>query len=191
MQHYATEVADGVADLHRVHGYKRIVLLGSDETMRAISRQLSDELREHVIGRQSVQMSDDDRTLVEEAYEIFWAEERDEERATWKRIRSAYLSDGPAAAGPEEVLEAAMIGRVDTMIVNRDAKIAGVRCRECDNLAAGSPAHCPACSADELFPVDLVNALVAQAELTSAATEFTDEIAGLMKLGHVAALLRY
>ena len=77
------------------------------------------------------------------------------------------------------------------MIVTRDAEIRGVRCRDCENVAAGEPASCPTCGSASVFGVDLVDELSRRLELTSATAEFADPLSGLAELGHVAALLRY
>jgi len=41
------------------------------------------------------------------------------------------------------------------------------------------------------FAADLVEVIVEKSERTSTEAEFSDEIPGLSKAGHVAALLRY
>ena len=77
------------------------------------------------------------------------------------------------------------------MIVTRDAKIGGIRCRDCENLSAGMPEACPVCGSASIFKEDLVNELVELLARTSADVEFTDPIPGLTDVGDVAALLRY
>jgi peptide chain release factor subunit 1 len=80
---------------------------------------------------------------------------------------------------------------VETLLVDREAEAAGMRCRDCELLAAAKPQQCPGCGSTSVFHVDLVNELVELAERTSAETEFTDPIPALAELGGVAALLRY
>ncbi len=113
------------------------------------------------------------------------------EERLWEQIKGAYLRGGRAVVGPEDVLKAAAVGRVEKMIVTRDAKLAGLRCRACENLSAGTPETCPVCGADDVFKVDLINELVELLAATSAETEFADPIPGLSEVGDVAALLRY
>jgi peptide subunit release factor 1 (eRF1) len=93
--------------------------------------------------------------------------------------------------GPEEVLKAAAVGRVEKIAVTRDAKLSGTRCRDCENLSAGELKKCTVCGSADVFPVDLVNELAELAALTSAETDFVDPIQGLSEAGEVAALLRY
>lgn len=196
--HYAKEVADAVDTVVAAEKATRVVLLGSQEATAAIREALPEPLRALLVGEKPADLSRPDAELVEVARELCDERERAEERELWQRVRDEYLSGGLAVAGPAEVLEAALAGRVEAMIVTRDARLPGRRCRTCEALAADvAPAAdgagagpCPACGG-ETVEVDLVNQLVAQLERTSATTEFVDPIRGLSRVGDVAALLRW
>lgn len=187
---YAAEVAEALSDLDGRESFDRIVLVGSREAMAAIRAALPQQLAERVTGEQTVDLGSDD-AVWREAYGIYWEGERASEEALWERIKDAYLRQGPAAAGPEEVLRAAGVGRVRHLIAVRDARLAGIRCRDCGNLSAETSSTCPICASESVFPVDLVNELVELMAQTSAEVEFTDPIPGLSDVGGVAALLRY
>ncbi|CAN5896737.1 hypothetical protein BH23PLA1_BH23PLA1_04080 [soil metagenome] len=188
---YAKEVAERLEVLCRQQEFDRIILLGSDEATREIESSLSQQVAARVVGRKSVDLHCSDQDLVEQAYALYFEEERASEERLWETIKGEYLRGGLAVAGAADVLEAALVGRIEAMIVTRDAKLPGVRCRDCGQVVAGAPTTCPACASDSVFPVDLVEDLVHQLEQTSAEAEFTDPIPGLSKLGDVAALLRY
>lgn len=187
---YAKEVVDVLADLDERREFDRILLLGSDETMHAIKQELPQRLEEKLVGTESVDLHQDDETW-ESAFGMFFEEERRSDEDLWEQIKAERLRDGRAATGPEEVLKTATVGRVERMLVTRDARIAGKRCRECENLLTDVEGNCPICGADALFTVDLVNELVEVLLLTDAEPEFTDPIEGLSRAGDVAALLRY
>ncbi|WP_169972621.1 baeRF10 domain-containing protein [Tautonia rosea] len=191
LHHYAHEVAESLDEIVRDGLFTRVVLLGSEETMRAIEEALTPPVAEKLVGSQAIDLHADDRSLVEAAYALYEDAERASEGRLWEQIRAELFSGGLAVAGPEEVLAAALVGRVDSVIVARDAKFIGVRCRNCTNLSAGEPPTCPVCGSGSVFAVDLIDALARQLELTSATMEFTDPIPGLAKLGDLAALLRY
>ncbi len=129
--------------------------------------------------------------IIEEAYELYFAEERDEEQRTWDRIKNEYMRHGLAAVGPTDVLAAVQQGRVDVMLVTRNAQVPGVSCRECETTVHGTPQTCQNCGSGAVFEVDLVDALASECERTSASVEFSDPIEGLRKAGDVAAMLRY
>lgn len=191
LHQYAKEVAEHLDDLVRGGTFGRVVLLGSTEAMAAIEGALTPPAADRVVGSRAVDLHEDDRELLRTAESLYLDEERASEARLWERIRAEILSGGLAVAGANEVLAAALVGRVDHMIVSRDASIAGARCRDCTNLSAGSPPACLVCGSGSVFAVDLVDALARQIELTSASVEFADPIPGLARLGDVAALLRY
>ncbi|MBX2999322.1 MAG: hypothetical protein KF893_12480 [Caldilineaceae bacterium] len=189
--HYAKEINEVLSELIRKKKYNRIVLMGSMETLAELESVLDQPVAEKVIGKRTTDTAQGEADLIDEAYELFFAEERDEEIRLWDRIKDEYLSDGLAVVGAKDVLDALHLGRIEEIIVTRDAEIRGTRCRDCENIVHGTPEICVVCKSDSVFTVDLVDELVRRAELTSAAVEFTDPIEGLSKQGDVAALLRY
>jgi peptide subunit release factor 1 (eRF1) len=188
---YAKEVADVVTRVVDEEGITRIVLLGAQEATDEIAAALPDRLQAYVVGRKGVSLADDEATLFAAAQEMADERARADERSLWDRIRDEGLGNGLAVFGPGDVLRAAQQGRVETMIVTRDAKVAGMRCRECETLAFAKAQQCPACKSNSVFAVDLVNELVELLALSSATAEFVEPIAGLSDEGDVAALLRY
>ncbi len=191
LERYATRVAEELDALHAESPFERLVLLGQDEAMQAVEHALSNPMRARVVGKDSIDVNDDESVVETAAEALYEAEERAEEQRLWEAIREGYLSGGLAVAGATRTLDALAAGRVEELLVSRDATLAGVRCRVCEHLAHGTPATCYACGASDLFEVDLVNELVELAAQTSAAVEFADAFPALEEVGGVAALLRY
>lgn len=190
LMHYAKDVADEVQALGERESFDRILLLGSEEAMREIEQALPQTLAEKVAGKEAIDLHDED-ALWDEAFSMYFEEERASEESLWEQIKSEYMRDGQAVVGAEEVLRAAAVGRVEKMIVTRDAKIAGMRCRTCENLSAKVSETCPVCGSGDVFKVDLINELVELLAASGAETEFADPIEGLTSVGDVAARLRY
>lgn len=191
LMHYAKEVADVLEELCRQGDFGRIVLLGTSETLQEIEESLSKEVAAKVAGRKGTDLHAGEQALLDEAFDLYFTEERNSESRLWDRIKAEFFHGGLAAAGPTDVLAAALVGRVDSMIVTRDAKIRGTRCRECEHLVHGTPQTCQSCGSPSVFQVDLVDELTRQLQLTSGDVEFVDPIPALTKVGDVAALLRY
>ena len=190
--HYSKDVVEALERLVKESGAERIVLLGSQEALGELESALPEALRDKVVGRETaVDLAAPPEELIEVAREMSVEEERREEQELWERVRSEGLAGGLAAFGPKEVLAALQEGRVDAVLVGRDARIRGMRCRDCELLAAAKPQQCPACKSSSVFEVDLVDEIVSLAERTSADVEFTDTFAALDDAGGVAALLRY
>jgi hypothetical protein len=191
LMHYAKEIVEVLSEIEKKERFDRLFLLGSQETRQEIEGALTTTLAAKLAGQSNVDLGAGDEPLFDTAFELFTAAEREAESKLWERIKDEVCRGGLAVTGPEGVLEAAAVGRVERMAVTRDAEIPGARCRACESLLAGTPEKCPVCGAEDVFPVDLVNELVEILAKTSAEADFMDPIPGLSKAGDVAALLRY
>lgn len=191
LHHYAAEVARVLDELCRSGRYSRVVLLGSAETMREIESALTPPAAEKLVGSRPADLRVGDDELVARARALADERERESEAALREQVRGELLRGGLAVAGPADVLAAIQNGRVEAVLVTRDAELTGSRCRDCENVAAGEPGSCPTCGSGSVFAVDLVDELSRQAELTGARVEFADPMPDLTRLGDVAALLRY
>lgn len=191
LMHYAKEIVEVLGEIEQKEKFDRLFLVGSQETMLEIENALTTTLAAKLAGKQNVDFSSGDDQIFDSAFDMFFTSERDAEAKLWDRIKEEVCCGGLAVTGADEVLKAAAVGRVEKMAVTRDAKISGVRCRECENLSAGTPRKCPICRSEEVFKVDLVNELVELLALSSAEADFVDPIPGLSEAGEVAALLRY
>ncbi|HMB91649.1 MAG TPA: VLRF1 family aeRF1-type release factor [Rhodothermales bacterium] len=190
LHHYAKEIAEVLGELHKQSDFDRIFLLGTEETIVELKEVLPPPIAEKVAGTAPVDLNDED-ALWNRAFGLFTDQERADEENLWELIKGEYLREGRAATGVDEVLKAAAVGRVEHMIVTRDAKVPGIRCRACENLSAGALESCPVCGSKDVFTEDLINELVELLETSGGATEFSDPLPGLTEAGDVAALLRY
>jgi peptide subunit release factor 1 (eRF1) len=112
LHHYAVEVAEVLEDLDRKESIDHIILMGSRDTMQEIEDALSEQMADKVIGEKSADLDAGTDELVDDAYDVFFKEEREEDRHLWERIRGEYLADHPASVGSEDVLMALLNGRV-------------------------------------------------------------------------------
>ena len=191
LMHYSKEIVDVLTEIEQKETFDRLFLVGSQETMVEIENALTAPLQAKLAGKQNVDFSAGDDQIFDAAFDMFFTAEREAESQLWEKIKGEYCRGGLAVTGPEEVLKAAAVGRVEKIAVTRDAKIPGVRCRDCENLLAGSPGKCKICGSEDVFAVDLVNELVELLALSSAEADFVDPIPALSEAGDVAALLRY
>lgn len=192
LMHYAKDVVEQLEALHGKRAFSRLVLLGSQEARNAITDQLPEPLQQVLVGEDGADLNDDEMALFEEARAYVERAEQREERSLWKRIEAELLSGGLAEAGAEDVWLALANGRAEQLMLTRDLALRGHKCRQCENVTARQDVReCAFCHSDDTFDIDLVDALVRQAERTSADVEFVDAFAALTRLGGVAALLRY
>jgi peptide chain release factor subunit 1 len=189
--HYSKEIVDILTEMDQKEKFDRIFLVGSQETLVQVESALTPPLAAKLAGTKNVDFSAGDDQIFDSAFDLFFVAEREAEAKLWDKIKNEYCKGGLAVTGPEEVLKAAAVGRVEKIAVTRDAKLAGTRCRDCENLSAGELKKCKVCGSADVFPVDLVNELVELLALSSAEADFVDPIQGLSEAGEVAALLRY
>jgi peptide chain release factor subunit 1 len=191
LAHYAKDAVEALKDLVKRYSIRRVVLLGSAETMRAIQGEMDDNLRQLVVGSEPFDLHRPEDDIVARAYESYFDDERKAEQDLWQRIKSEVMRGGRAAAGAAEVLRYALIGRIEAAVVTRDAKILGAACRDCEHLQAEPEGNCKSCQSENIFSLDLVDAIARQLKQTSAQLNFVDPLPGLSEAGDVAGLLRY
>jgi peptide chain release factor subunit 1 len=191
LMHYAKEIVDVLTELDQKQTFSRLFLVGSQETMTEIESALTSPLAAKLAGKKNVDFSAGDDPIFDTGFDLFFTAEREAEAQLWEKIKAEYCRGGLAVTGAEDVLKAAAVGRVEKMAVTRDAKIAGTRCRDCENLLPSTPETCTICGSTDVFKVDLVNELVELLALSSAEADFVDPIPSLSEAGDVAALLRY
>ncbi len=191
LHHYAKEISEHLKRLNDHEKFDRIIMVGSSETIAEIQKALPPDIASKVVGTKALNVGAGDKEMEKEILDLYEQAERQAEQSLWSRIQSEYLRHGLAAVGADNVIEAAENGRVETAVINRNAKFAGRRCRDCEKLFAGTSEKCPRCGSTSVFEVDPANEIAELLVLSSAQIEFADPIPELAKVGDVAALLRY
>lgn len=191
LQQYAKQIADALLELDTTSVFRRILMVGSRETLAEIERVLPAQLQHKDVTTQALDLSKGDAFVGRELAKLMRDAERLSETHLWEQIRAQFFHGGLAVFGPAPVLDALRIGRVDQLILTRDHHATATRCRDCDHLYPEPASSCHACSSQDVYTVDLVNELTELAIQTRASTDFVDPIPELTAVGDVAALLRY
>ena len=108
------------------------------------------------------------------------------------RIKEGLGSNGHGAAGFDEVLGGLERGQIQTMVVDRNYRPAGLALPGL-RLGRVSPrwTRCPLCGGAPVPIADAVGELVRLAILQSSRVEVAEDIPALDEMGGVAALLRF
>lgn len=191
LQHYSREIVDKLIELDKKREFRRIILVGSKETITEIRRAFPNQLIQKLVGEKALDLGKGENYINKEIFDLFFIEERKSETDLWKKIKNYYMRGELAVVGIEDVLFSSKMGRVEKVIVNRDVKITGIRCRNCEGLFNGELDKCPDCGSISVFKVDLINEIVELLSATNAGVDFVDEIEELKDVGNIAALLRY
>ena len=191
LDQYAKDVADALVELSDERPFSRLVLLGSDETTQAVRESLRSDLADKLVATDSAETDAPEAHLIEQAAALSDEREREGEQALWREIREQGLSGALSAFGPTHVMEALLAARAEAVLLDREAEIAGTKCRACEHVVHGTPDSCQKCGSTDVFRVDLTEVLTEHAAKTGATVDFADPFEPLAEAGHVAALLRY
>jgi peptide chain release factor subunit 1 len=116
--------------------------------------------------------------------------ERRREHELLERLRDGIGASGRAAGGLEDVLEALVERRVESLLLAPDFAAAGVVCEECGWLGVDAES-CPADGASLQRRANIVDDAIAAAIASGAEVLTVRHHEGLGPLGGIAALLRF
>jgi len=190
LHHYAKDIAGELLELDKENAFRRVLMVGSKETLRAIKNALPTQVANKAVVDKALDLGKPDDVIESELYELFAQQEVESEQILWETIRNEYLKGGLAIMGMEDTLRSAQRGQVEKVLVERSYKPNGVRCRSCEHLQLEA-APCEECSSEDCFEVGLINELVELLARSSAEIDFCSPIPGLKEAGSIAALLRY
>lgn len=188
---YGKEICEKIMDLDKKEAFRRILLVGGKEIILEIKNRMPPYLMKKLVGEKNLDLGKDERIINKEIFDLFFIEERKSEKELWKRIKTEFMQSGLGALGHPWVLKEAKAGNIEKLIVNKNAKIDGMRCRNCDYLSGKIYEFCPGCESTSVFKVDLVNEIIEICAITGADVDFVTDIPVLSKIGDMAALLRY
>ncbi len=188
---YAGEISDAIERIERRQSFSRIMMLGSTEILKALEEQLPRRLRNKVTSIETISDALTDAELKTFVAELMQDAEREHEQERWEQIREEFMQQGRAALGSMDVHVALQQGRVHTLLVQRDSRIQGTRCKVCGHLMLGERDLCTQCGERDPFAVDMINEFVELAAQTGANVEFSDPHDELSAFEGIAALLRY
>lgn len=187
---YSREINAMVQTLCTGETISHVVLLGGKEIIQEIMNNLPESIRK-ITGFKVMDLGKGDAAIRDEMFELMQSLERETELDLWERIRREYLRGGLGTVGLQAVHSAAAEGKVDTMIVARDFKPVGCRCRQCQSLFMEPLTQCTQCGSESLFTIDAVEELVETVELQGGVTDFVDAPQSLVECGSIGALLRF
>jgi peptide chain release factor subunit 1 len=132
---------------------------------------------------------DDEQTVLEESTEAVSEKEEKKSQEVVKKLKAEILKNGLAVYGLDETLEAARNGQIDVLIVEKDYKVRGCLCENCQLVEQETLEDCPICGG-HVAEVDIIEEIIEFAERSDARIEFTDD-KDIEMLGHIGALLRF
>jgi peptide subunit release factor 1 (eRF1) len=176
--------------LHQDQGFDHLVLCGPDEITAEVERELHAYLRERIAGRIHLAVHAGEDEIRQVAEDVEAGVERAREAAVVDRLRQAVGSGSAGVAGLQQVLDALVARRVDTLLVSEGFEAPGWRCRSCAWVGTKGR-RCPLCGTDMDQVQDVVEEAVEEALAQACRVSVCRDNADLDVLGRVGALLRY
>lgn len=175
------EALEKMADEH-------IILAGPGQAKHQFRNMLPKNLKDNIVEIIDISI-DDEKELMKESIHLISDKEEQKSREAVKQLKEEILKDGLAAYGVNDTLTAAKNGQVELLIIEKDHKLHGWICENCQIVKAGVKKTCPYCG-KKTSEVDILEEILEFAERTDAEIEFTDD-EEIANLGHIGAILRF
>lgn len=167
---------------------ERIIIAGPGQAKIQFREMLSKNLKDRIVETIDVGI-DDEKELMKESLQLILDREQRESREAVKYLKDEILKDGLAVYGLKDTLDAVKNGQVELLLLEKDYKLRGWICENCQIVDKGLKKTCPYCG-KKTSDVDVLEEILEFAERTDAEIEFTDD-KELAELGHVGAILRF
>lgn len=190
VRHFFKEFADAVGRLHQRRRPEGYAVLGTAENVKHFLDFLPQTLRDRVVHTGTVPANLSSAELVQHLAPVFRGvlERREAEavKALLERVRTAHF----ATSGFHDTLVQLQEGKVETLIISRDADRDGVQCTQCNFTMVRRDGGCPFCGGELRDGVDLVESMIRMAAQQDARVEF---VSGppMEQVKGVGALLRF
>ncbi len=189
---FISQIVEDLEDLADLEVMRGLVVAGPGSVKKQLVDSLPKHLQGKVIGMVDVSIEIPPDQLLAHGEEIASANEREGEAKAIEELRRAIFKDELAAIGVNEVRDALLQGRVETLLVSKDLSIPGWICEDCKGIHEGAPpeATCPDCGG-VVSGAEIVNELAELVERTDAEMEVVSGSDFLVSIGGLGAILRY
>jgi peptide chain release factor subunit 1 len=139
------EVATYIASYMTSHPHTHLIISGQNDIVASFRHWLPPSVQAQVIETVSLDMHDDRHHSLEIAQETLQRHEREEELATVDLLVNRAGHGGLAVLGQQATLEAVNTARVHKLVMQKDLRRCGWRCRSCGALTAETHLQCVLC----------------------------------------------
>jgi peptide chain release factor subunit 1 len=167
---------------------ERIIVAGPGTAKNQFLDMLPKDIKDRIVDIIDISIDDEKKLLKESIYLISEREQRKSQEAV-QHLREEILKDGLAVYGLEDTLNAVKNGQVELLVIEKDYKLRGWICENCQVVREGVRSNCPYCG-KKTSEVDVLEEILEFAERTDADIEFTDD-KEIANLGHIGAILRF
>lgn len=177
-----------VIEVLRAKADERIIIAGPGTAKNQLIGMLPKELKDRIVDKIDISI-DDEQKLMKESIHLISEREQRKSREAVQQLKEEILKDGLAVYGLEETLKAVKNGQVELLVIEKDRRLPGWICENCQMVGEGIKELCPYCG-KSTSEVDVLEEILEFAERTDAEIEFTDD-EEIANLGHIGAILRF
>lgn len=184
IEHFYKEIIDELTDKEHEH----IIIAGPGQAKIHFEKMLPQHLQEKIVNVLDIDIDDQDQ-LLKKSLRIISEDEKNRSEEATQLLKQEILKEGLGVYGVEETMQAAKNGQIELLIVEKDHRIPGWICENCQLVKPGYQKECPYCK-KSTSKVDMIEEIIEFAQRTDAKIEFTED-KEISKLGHIGAILRY
>lgn len=167
---------------------KQIIIAGPGNAKKLFFDMISKELKNKIVDIIDISI-DDEKELLKKSIHIIYEKEENKSHYAVQNLKDEILKDGLAIYGIKDTFLATKNGQVDLLIIEKDRKLLGWICENCQIIGEGIKNSCPNCG-KKTSKIDILEEILEFAERTDAKIEFTDD-KEISSLGHIGAILRF
>jgi peptide chain release factor subunit 1 len=139
------EFLSEVVDALQKRADDHIIIAGPGQAKKQLRDMLPKNLQERLVQLVDIDI-DDEKELLKESITLISEDEKQRSHDAVQRLKEEILKDGLAAYGVEETLKAVKNGQVELLIIEKNLRIAGWICENCQVVNTGNKKNCPYCS---------------------------------------------
>lgn len=190
VRHFYKEFAREVAEFDRRYRPDDLIILGIPDNITRFLEALPERLRGKVVHTDQAPIGLSDAQILERLTPFFEARRRREATSAVQLLRERVAQNHFATYGFQTTLEQLQEGKVDTLVLARDAQRTGAHCTQCGFYVIGHDAGCTYCGGELTAGIDVVEAMIRMAEEQEVGIRYVEPQA-LADLNNVGALLKY
>lgn len=190
VRHFFKEFALEVAEFERRYHPDDFIVLGTDENVKQFLEFLPASVQAMVAHTAPAPLDATNAEVLERLAPYFAEQLRSRQAAAIDLLRERVAQRHLAAWGFHDALEQLQEGKVQTLLLARDAERTGARCVRCAFFLDRAHSPCPYCGGPIRDGIDVVEAMVRLAEEQDVPIEFVEPQA-LADLNGVGALLKF
>ncbi len=165
---------------------------GSEEAVTMFNDMLPETVRTRIKGQFAAEMFLKPDEVLKRAEPLLSVYEAEKEKKIVDELITRAMKGNQAVLGIEDIIGAAMEGKIHKLVFVKDYEASGFKCVNCGLLSVRNIPKCPYCGS-EMEPIEYMVELVVQRAVEQGATieVLAYETTSLKERGNIGAILRF